>query len=118
MSSVPLTSVKSTVSNSSPVKVSTAVLRAASITPPVAPNITAAPVEIPRGESNSSSGRDLKSIPTLSIILPNSRTVRDTSTSGTPAALWSGRPISNFLAVHGIIATTKISFGAIPIFSA
>ena len=44
----------------SPVSYSTAVRSAASITPPVAPKITPAPVEMPRGASNSSSGSLVK----------------------------------------------------------
>ena len=61
---------------------STAVRRAASITPPVAPKIVDAPVLSPNGVSNSSSGRCLKKIPALSIILASSLVVRAISTSG------------------------------------
>ncbi len=62
--------------SSSPVKVSTAVRRAASITPPVAPKITAAPVPSPNGASKPSSGRF------RNLVLP-------CGSSG-PALWWSG----------------------------
>ena len=75
--SVPLTSTKSTLGSSSPVKVSTAVRSAASITPPVAPKITAAPVPRPNGSSNFSSGRSLNFRPTFLIILASSLVVME-----------------------------------------
>ena len=97
---------------------STAVLSAASITPPVAPNITAAPVDAPSGRSNSPSGRLTKLMPARLTMRENSRVVSATSTSGYPEAFWSSRFVSNFLAVHGMIDTTKISLGSIPFFLA
>ena len=120
MGAVPLTTSKSTFSNGLFVSVSTAVLKAASITPPVAPNITPAPEDSPKGLSKSSSGNKLKLIPALLIILASSLVVSDISTSGIPfpAADWSSLPTSNFLAVQGIMDTEKIFFGSMPFFSA
>jgi hypothetical protein len=54
--STPLTWVKSKESGSLPVSFSYAVRSAASMTPPVAPKMSAAPELSPRGESNSPSG--------------------------------------------------------------
>ncbi|CDC75943.1 unknown [Candidatus Colimorpha enterica] len=118
MESVPRTAVKSISRLSLPVSQSLAVRRAASITPPVAPKITAAPVSSPSGESNSSSGREVNLRPARSIILASSRVVIAMSTSGYPDALWSSLPISNFFAVQGMTDTETISFGSIPAFSA
>jgi len=58
-----------------------AVLSAASITPPVAPNNVPAPAYSPRIESACSSGRLGKSIPACFIILASSRVVSETSIS-------------------------------------
>ena len=77
MPSMPRTSVKSRFFNSSPVRVSTAVRSAASITPPVAPKMTAAPVPRPSGASYSSSGSVLNFRPTLRIMRASSLVVRE-----------------------------------------
>ena len=54
-------------------------------------------------------------MPARSIIRASSRVVRATSTSGTPAAASSSRATSNFLAVQGMMPTTKMSLGSSPI---
>ena len=61
----------------SPVRTSTAVRSAASMTPPVAPKMTAAPVDSPSGESNSASGRLLKSMLQILIRRASSRVVME-----------------------------------------
>ena len=61
----PLTALKFTSARVSLVTTSYTVLSAASITPPVAPKITAAPVVMPNGSSNVSSGSFSNSMPVL-----------------------------------------------------
>ena len=87
-----------------------------SITPPLAPKMVAAPVLSPISSSKFSSGRLLKSIPASLIMRASSRVVRTASTLGSPLFCISGRVISNFFAVQGMIDTTKIFFGSIPCF--
>ena len=116
--SVPRISVYSMASWLSPVSRSAAVRRAASITPPVAPKMTAAPVETPMASSNFSSGRRLKFSWAFLIRRASSRVVMEMSTSGTPLASSFSRPISNFLAVQGMTDTHTMSWGSRPIFCA
>ena len=59
----PLTSFSSTFSGFFPVRRYVAVLRAASMTPPVFPKITPAPEASPRGESKGISDKEMKSTP-------------------------------------------------------
>src|SRR5699024_6942950 len=70
------------------------------------------------GSSNFSSGREVNSMPHRRISRASSLVVMAISTSGTPAALWSSLPISNFLAVQGITLTDTIFAGSMPSFSA
>ena len=88
-----------------------AVLSAASSTPPVTPNISAAPVEYPSGLSKFSSSKFSKSIPADFIILASSLTVRDKSVSN--MLFWDNSFLftSYFLATQGIIDTTLTSSG-------
>ncbi len=79
--SSPLASFISIFSNVVPVTTSYTVLRAASITPPVAPNMTAAPVESPNMGSKASSSKSTKSTLACFIILANSLVVKTASTS-------------------------------------
>ncbi len=88
------------------------------MTPPVAPKMSAAPVESPSGLSKPLPSRELKSIPASLIIRASSRVVRTASTVGRPSMNISGRVISNFFAVHGMTETTYMFFGSTPIFSA
>ena len=105
---IPRTVVYSTTA-SCPVSVSTAVLSAASITPPVTPKITAAPVPIPSGTSNFAFGFMASSWISASFsIFASSFVVITISTSGTPAPHSSSLVISNFFAVHGITDTITI----------
>ena len=105
--------------SSRPVTSSHTVRRAASITPPVTPKMSAAPVDRPSGASNVPSGSARRSMPADLIIRASSRVVSTASTSGTPSRLESsGRWISYFLAVQGMTETTKRSFGSTPSFSA
>ena len=117
---MPRTSWYSIFSKGAPKIVSAAVLRAASITPPVAPKIAPAPVLTPIAGSNSSSGKFAKSMLHCFNKRPISRVVNTISTSWipSPAASWSSRSISNFFAVQGIILTDTIFLGSIPFFSA
>mmetsp|Transcript_10557 Transcript_10557/g.35821 ORF Transcript_10557/g.35821 Transcript_10557/m.35821 type:complete len:229 (+) Transcript_10557:90-776(+) len=81
-----------------------AVRSAASITPPLAPKITAAPVDSPRGESNCASlGRDAKGMRRWRIMRASSRVVMAASTS----PRMPGRTASSFLAVQGMTDTTN-----------
>ena len=58
-------------------------------------------------------------MPAWVIIRANSRVVRDTSTGIQPLAIrCSSRWTSYFLAVQGMMDTTTMSWGLIPIFSA
>ena len=101
-----------------PVTTSYTVRRAASITPPVTPNISAAPVPSPRGASNSPSGRFTKSMPAVFIIRASSLVVSTASTSRLPSTSISGRCISYFLAVQGMTDTTNMFSGAVAVRSA
>ena len=116
--SSPLTSSKFIFSNSCPVRISATLLNAASITPPVTPNIAAAPVASPIGLSNSSSSSSTNSIFACFIILASSLVVITQSTSYIPLFCNSVLCLSNFFAIHGITDTTYILLGSIPIFSA
>ena len=91
-----------------------AVLSAASSTPPVTPNISAAPVEYPKGLSNSASSIVAKSIPASLIILASSLTVNDKSVSIIPSLPNSSLATSYFLAIQGIIDITITSSGFLP----
>ena len=116
-----------------PVINSYAVLRAASITPPVLPNMAAAPVYFPSNVSGPSSGSLVMSIPAILSSFANSLVVITMSTSGnfgvssgmcpfsfnhSQALHISSLALSNFLAVHGIIETTTTFLGSIPSFNA
>ena len=102
-----------------PVSCSTTVRRAASMTPPEAPKMAAAPVETPSMGSNAPSGRCSKSRPAWVIMRPSSRVVRDTSTGMQPlGSRCSSRSTSYFLAVQGMMDTTKMSWGSMPACSA
>ena len=90
-----------------------AVRRAASKTPPVVPNISAAPVDSPRGISKGSSSKLAKSMPASLIILANSLVVIDISTSGILSWPNSFLEHSYFLATQGITETTYIFLGSI-----
>ena len=91
---------------------------AASMTPPVAPKMTAAPVLSPIKLSKSPSGRRVKLMLASLIMRASSRVVMTTSTSARPLWPSSGRAASNFLAVQGMTETTAISLGSMPAFSA
>ena len=112
--SKPLSSSKSTLPRLSPVTFSYAVRTAASITPPVVPKITAAPVDSPNGLSNSASSKLSKSILACLISAASSLVESVISTSFSN----SGLSASYFLARHGIIETTIIFSLGIFIFSA
>ena len=89
------------------------------MTPPEAPKMVAAPVEMPSISSNSPSGRASKSRPAWVIMRPSSRVVRDTSTGMQPlGSRCSSRRTSYFLAVQGMTDTTTMSWGSMPICSA
>ncbi len=76
------------------------------MTPPVAPNITPAPVFGPNGLSGSESGRFKRSMPACLIIRASSRVVSVTSTSCWPEEyMVLSRWFSNFFAVQGMIDT-------------
>ena len=102
-----------------------AVLRAASMTPPVFPNMTPAPEASPKGESKGISGRALKSIPSSFAQRASSLVVMTLSMSRIsgfprylPAAFISLLLISIFFAVHGVKATLMIFSGSRPILEA
>ena len=81
--------------------------------------MTAAPVDTPSIWSNCPSGRWSKRMPARWIIRASSRVVRDTSTGMQPLAMrCSSRWTSYFLAVQGMMDTTKMSLGSMPVFSA
>ena len=82
--------------------------RTASVTPPVTPKITPAPDDNPNGISIASHGICARSIPASFIIRIISVVVNTKSTSCSPSVLCSGRRISAFFAVHGIIETTIV----------
>ena len=105
-------------SKSFPVNKSWAVLRAASITPPVVPKIAPAPVASPIGLSNSESLKSSKSILACLIIFASSLVVITASTLYKSSFFISGLCLSNFLATHGITDTTYIFFASILFFSA
>ena len=89
------------------------------MTPPVAPKITAAPVPLPRGLSKGISSRTAGLICSPRNIRTISRVVSTTSTSGSPqASRMVGRAASLFLAVQGMMDTTKMSWGSTPSFLA
>ena len=89
------------------------------MTPPVAPKITAAPVPVPRGLSNSASSRSAGTMQSLRNRRHISRVVSTTSTSGSPqASRMVGSSLSAFLAEQGMMEATKTFFGSRPIFSA
>ena len=112
---MPRISVNSRGAISPPVNFSTTVRRAASITPPVAPKMTLAPVDTPSRGSNSPSGRWSNIMPAWVMSRASSRVVRDTSTGMQPlASRCSGRLTSYFLAVQGMTDTTKMSLGSMP----
>ena len=105
--SSPRTAWYSIVDKSSLVKTSATVRNAASITPPLAPKITPAPVYSPNiSWSKSSSFKSRKLIPNILINLPNSLVVNTASTSFKPSVRFSSRSFSPFLATHGMIETT------------
>ena len=117
--SMPRTAVKASGSGFLPVMKKCAERSAASITPPVAPKTTAAPVDEPRGLSNSSSGRYFGSMWFARSMMFSSRVVMLTSTSGSPSASFIvGSSHSLFLATHGMMETMKSRLGSMPIFSA
>jgi hypothetical protein len=95
-----------------------AVRSAASITPPVAPKMTLAPVLSPSRLSKSSSGSLLKLMLHSLIMRASSRVVITSSTSGLPPWERSGRLASTYLAGQGSTDTTTISLGSMPAFSA
>ena len=90
-----------------------AVRSAASITPPVAPNITPAPVCMPNGESKGSSGSAAGSIWSARSKRTNSRVVSTKSTSKPCAVFIVGNSLSAFLATQGITDTQKIFSGSV-----
>ena len=87
---------------------STSRRRTASVTPPDTPKITPAPEDKPNGISIASHGICAKSIPASLIMRITSVVVSTKSTSCSPSVLCSGRRISAFLAVHGMIDTTTV----------
>ena len=83
------------------------------MTPPVAPNTTAAPVPLPRGLSKGVSGRTAGLICSPRNIRTISRVVSTTSTSGSPSAFrMVGSAASAFLAVQGMMDTTNSFLGS------
>ena len=76
--------------------------------------MSAAPVEYPRGLSNSASSKLAKSIPASFIILANSLVVNDKSVSRCPSSPNSSLETSYFLATQGIIDITITSSGFLP----
>ena len=89
------------------------------MTPPVAPNTTAAPVPLPRGLSKGVSGRTAGLICSPRNIRTISRVVSTTSTSGSPQASFIvGSSHSAFLAEQGMTDTTNSLWGSMPFFSA
>ena len=89
------------------------------MTPPVAPKITAAPVLVPRGLSKASSGRSPGWMLSLRNSRSISRVVSTASTSGSPqASRMVGSAHSLFFAMQGMMDTTNIRWGSMPIFSA
>ncbi len=86
---------------------------AASVTPPLAPNSLPADVRSPNGVSGASGASVARSRPCARISSASSRVVRTASMSGRPSRAISGRPASNFLAVHGMMATLKMRAGSI-----
>ena len=99
-------------------KMSFTVLKAASITPPVTPKITPAPVYFASGDVGVYSSKFLKSISFFFIQRASSLVVSTTSTSLKPSDSISGLLASNFLAIQGIIEITRILSLSTPIFSA
>ncbi|OPZ68208.1 MAG: hypothetical protein BWY81_00955 [Firmicutes bacterium ADurb.Bin467] len=77
--------------------------------------MSAAPVDIPSGLSNSSSSSDAKSMPAERIMSASSRVVSTASTFGMPSFFISSRAISNFFAVQGMTETTNMFAGSTPI---
>ena len=100
----PRASVTSSFSKGLPVCSSYAVRSAASITPPLAPNMSPAPEQMPIGESKSISAKSAQlRIPFCLQKSPNSLVVRTASTVGTFSFNHIClRSISSFLAVQGI----------------
>ena len=116
---MPRTAVNASGSGFLPVTKKYAERSAASITPPVAPKTTAAPVAEPSGLSNSSSGRYFGSMWFARIMILSSRVVMLTSTSGSPASFFIvGSSHSLFFATQGMMETTNRRFASMPAFSA
>ena len=85
----------------------------------MAPKITAAPVPLPRGLSNSASSRSAGTMQSLRKRRHISRVVSTASTSGSPQASFiPGSSHSAFLAEQGMMDTTNTLWGSRPIFSA
>jgi len=80
-------------------------LEAAYFYPPDAPKILPAEVRSPKGVSAASGGSDDRSRPCIRISSASSRVVNTASMSCSPSRPISGRPASNFFAVHGMMAT-------------
>ena len=89
------------------------------MTPPVTPKIAAAPVDSATSSSKHSSSESfVKSMRASLIMRASSRVVMEISTERMPSVSISGRSASNFLATHGMTATTTMFFGSMPAFSA
>ena len=83
-----------------------AVRTAASITPPVVPKMTPAPVDSPSGRSKSLSSSSSKFMLAKRIMWASSRVVIEMFTSGSPSLPNSGRAASDFFATQGMTDTT------------
>lgn len=86
--------------------ISYAVRTAASITPPVVPKMTPAPVDSPSGRSKSLSSSSSKFMLAKRIMWASSRVVIEMFTSGSPSLPNSGRAASDFFATQGMTDTT------------
>ncbi|CDC48741.1 unknown [Clostridium sp. CAG:58] len=79
------------------------------MTPPLVPKITPPPERMENGVSGAVGSRSANWIPSSRIMEASSLVVRTASMSGFPFRMNSSRSASIFFAVHGMMATLKVS---------